>query len=252
MKERMFRFKQFSVVHSRSAMPVGVDGVLIGAWASAGGERILDAGCGCGLIALMLAQRNSSALVTGIDCHLPSVEESASNFAESPWSRRLEARLCIFPEEVSGIDKFDGIVSNPPFFHAGIGAVDSARLKARHAGALSAKSLIEHAPEMLNPDGYLSVIVPAEEYGSLVARAAASGLNVARWCFVKDHESAPEKRVMLEFRYYPEAIPDTDGILAADTSANREPEGETLTMFESDGSPTGQYRRLCGPFYLKF
>ncbi|MDE7096663.1 MAG: tRNA (adenosine(37)-N6)-methyltransferase TrmM, partial [Muribaculaceae bacterium] len=53
-----FRFKQFSVSHHRSSMKVGVDGVLIGCWTQIDGvSRILDVGTGCGLIALIMAQR---------------------------------------------------------------------------------------------------------------------------------------------------------------------------------------------------
>lgn len=41
----MFTFKQFSVDDALTAMKVGTDGVLLGAWA-AGGKRILDIGTG--------------------------------------------------------------------------------------------------------------------------------------------------------------------------------------------------------------
>ena len=62
----MFSFKQFSVCQDRSAMKVGTDGVLLGAWAS-GGNSILDVGTGTGLIALMMSQRFPQAQVTAID-----------------------------------------------------------------------------------------------------------------------------------------------------------------------------------------
>ena len=61
-----FRFKKFEILQDRCAMKVGTDGVLLGAWAS-GGTRILDIGCGTGLIALMMAQRFPAAQVVGID-----------------------------------------------------------------------------------------------------------------------------------------------------------------------------------------
>ena len=53
-----FRFKQFGVDDRRSALRVGTDGVLVGAWAVAPQDaiRMLDVGAGCGVIALMLAQ----------------------------------------------------------------------------------------------------------------------------------------------------------------------------------------------------
>lgn len=60
MSNPYFRFKQFTVWHDRCAMKVGTDGVLIGAWCDvAGCRRILDVGCGTGLIALMAAQRTA-------------------------------------------------------------------------------------------------------------------------------------------------------------------------------------------------
>ena len=69
---------------------IGVDGVLAGAWADVSGcSDILDVGTGCGLIALMCAQRNPTAGVLAIDIHRDSVEEAAGNFSNSLWSSRL-------------------------------------------------------------------------------------------------------------------------------------------------------------------
>ena len=63
-----FQFKQFRIVHEQSAMKVGVDGLLIGAWADvSGAKRILDIGTGTGLIALMMAQRNPTAIIDAVE-----------------------------------------------------------------------------------------------------------------------------------------------------------------------------------------
>ena len=54
-RQPTFRFKQFEISNCRSAMKVGTDGVLLGAWAFGGipperEVRVLDVGCGTGVI----------------------------------------------------------------------------------------------------------------------------------------------------------------------------------------------------------
>ena len=81
-REKVFRFQQFSVRNESSAMKVGTDGVLLGAWAQGGErdpERVLDIGTGTGLIALMLAQRFPKATIDAIDIDKTAVEEASYN-----------------------------------------------------------------------------------------------------------------------------------------------------------------------------
>ena len=63
-RQTTFRFRQFDVSNKLSAMKIGTDAVLLGAWAFealgfAGRPilRVLDIGCGTGVHSLMLAQR---------------------------------------------------------------------------------------------------------------------------------------------------------------------------------------------------
>ena len=85
-----FRFRQFEVFHDRCAMKVGTDGVLLGAWADVcDGTRILDVGCGSGLVALMVAQRAPLASVVGVDIDHEAVEQATENAARSPFAGRV-------------------------------------------------------------------------------------------------------------------------------------------------------------------
>lgn len=252
MKSGLFHFKRFSVSHCRSSMKVGVDGVLIGAWAT-GGSRVLDVGTGCGVIALMMAQRYPEAIVDAIDIDISSVKEAADNFAASPWGVRLRAvhdsysgfieHKCrdktngeLSEREREDCSEYDLIVSNPPYFDSGVTDFSSARTVARHQGSLSPEILISEACGILSPDGKVSMIVPSEFMGRICDCSRRCGLSLHRSCLVKAHESAQSKRIMLEFG---RALPEHEAV-------------ETLVMFDKDGFPTPEYKTLCGEFYLRF
>lgn len=250
-KERLFRFKQFSAAHGRSAIPIGMDGVLTAAWADIGHARtILDAGTGCGLIALICAQRNPGARILGIDTHDPSVQEAADNFRASPWPDRLTARRLPFADLTD--ERFDHIVSNPPFFHDGIEDPSrSARLAARHADLFGPVQLITHGAALLTPGGRITLIAPARDEAALLRAGAEVGLAPRRLCRVSSRPGAEPIRVLLTLADPGQTVSDPDRPKA-------DPELTTLTIHRADptGDPvddyTPEYRRLTAPFYLKF
>ncbi|PAM93956.1 tRNA (adenine-N(6)-)-methyltransferase, partial [Flavobacterium sp. IR1] len=116
-----FHFKQFSVEQDRSAMKIGTDGVLLGAWASLENDpqTILDVGTGTGVIALMLAQRSGAELIDALEIDENAYEQSVENFENSDWGDRLfsyHAEFDEFVEEMQDEEKYELIISNPPFY----------------------------------------------------------------------------------------------------------------------------------------
>lgn len=113
-----FTFKQFAVKQERSAMKIGTDGVLLGTWTSIDNQplSILDIGAGTGIISLLLAQRSLSKTIDAIELDENAYEECVDNFEASDWGDRLfcyHSSAQQFAEEVD--DKYDLIVSNPPY-----------------------------------------------------------------------------------------------------------------------------------------
>lgn len=244
MKEGLFHFKEFSVSHFNSSMKVGVDAVLLGSWVTPAGNQILDVGTGCGVIALMLAQRNRNANILGIDIHGDSINEAKDNFSSSPWNIRMSACLKSYSELISECrDCFDLIVSNPPFFDSGVNEFNNARMAARHQGLLSPEIIILNSSSLLKSNGRLGMIVPSEFFSSLRDIGISSGLTLSRAMFVKDHPSSAIKRVLLEFM--------KKGSYDIYTSVVEE-EVPVLTMFDKQRNPTEEYRKLGHDFYLKF
>ncbi|HAH60329.1 MAG TPA: tRNA(1)(Val) (adenine(37)-N(6))-methyltransferase, partial [Bacteroidales bacterium] len=88
-----FTFKQFTVDDSNCPMKVGTDAVLLGAWADfKGAKTLLDIGTGCGILALMAAQR-SEAYITAIDVHDEAIQRATLNFLNTLWGKRLNAEV---------------------------------------------------------------------------------------------------------------------------------------------------------------
>ena len=232
-----FRFKQFSVSHDRSSMKVGVDGVLIGCWCHLDREEIiLDLGTGCGLIALICAQRSVASTIRAIDIDVPSVEEASANFQKSPWSDRLSAE-CLDFTEMPADEKFTVIVSNPPFFNAGVINDHKARTLARHQIGMTLEDIVVMSKSHLVEGGRLDMILPVGELDSVRKAVEASGCSLTRITYVRGHEKAPLKRVMTEIVNRENAIRIEESV---------------LTLSLSDGSPTDEHRALCGEFYLHF
>jgi tRNA1(Val) A37 N6-methylase TrmN6 len=80
-----FKFKQFTIKQDKTAMKVGTDGVLLGAWTPLDlkPDSILDIGTGTGLIALQLAQRSSAFQIDALEIDENAYEQAGDNFENS-------------------------------------------------------------------------------------------------------------------------------------------------------------------------
>lgn len=243
-RETTFRFKQFDVVNTLSAMKVGTDGVLLGAWAMSdlpadAAVSILDVGTGSGVIALMLAQRFSAARITGLEIDADACGEAAGNFCRSPWPDRLDAVRGDFSNPCAVSRKFNFIVSNPPFYSDGLKAPDNARSMARHDGALSLDMLMRQAFRALYDDGRLSLVLPAERVDDLRYLATLNGFTLSRITNVRTVQRKPFRRILAEL---------TKGA----TSGSGGCDESTLMIYESPGTFSREYKELLADFYLNF
>ena len=234
-REKTFRFKQFAVVNDLTAMKVGTDGVLLGAWCPVeGAHRVLDVGTGCGVIALMIAQRNNHAVIDAIDIDPGAIKEAAFNFESSLWSQRLTAIECDF-NSMDAKTRYDLIVSNPPYFTNGILPTGDARTVARHTASLTYDQLIKGAAKHLADEGVLALISPTDAEASIIKASTFASLHVRSMTRVIPVEGANPKRTLWL-------------LSRCDAAAYHE---NTLTIARQDGTFTREYVELTGNFYLK-
>lgn len=233
-REKVFRFKRFAVVNDRTAMKVGTDGVLLGAWCPVEGVlHALDVGTGCGVIALMIAQRCDDAVIDAIDIDHDAIQEATLNFQNSPWGDRLTATEGDF-NVMAGEVRYDLVVSNPPFFTNGVLPDGDARTVARHTASLTYRQLIEGAARRLTDDGTLALISPFDAEGDIIEAATLASLPVRQKTRVVPVDGAAAKRTLW--------------LLSRRDLPYRE---DTLTIAHRDGTFTSEYITLTGAFYLK-
>ena len=200
MANPYFSFKQFTVYHDRCAMKVGIDGVLLGAWSNVeNSKHILDIGTGTGLIALMLAQRSSS-IIDAIEIDSDAVEQAIENIERSPWTNRIkvhEISLQSFAEIT--LQRYDLIVSNPPYFVNSMKTPSLIRTTARHTDTLTHEELISNAMTLLKPTGRICIILPVTEAALCKSFALSKKIYCTREVKVIPKPNSDVKRILMEF-----------------------------------------------------
>ena len=221
--------------HSESALKLGTDAVLLGAAMSIRGSerRALDIGTGCGVIALMAAQRSAHCRITGIDIDLPSVQEAARNFAASPWADRLEAVLCALEEFRPETGNYDLIFSNPPYYDDSLKNPDERSAAARHTHSLPHATLCSRVRELLAEDGRFCVVLPSDVFSRFRRTAASFGLYLHRELDVCTTPSKPISRVVAEF-----GLQNGGDIL------------KECLILQENGSKSADYKEITKNFYL--
>lgn len=200
MPNSYFQFKQFTVYQNDCAMKVGTDGVLLGAWANTGGaKRVLDIGAGTGLLSLMVAQR-SSAQILGIEIDGLAARQATENVERSDWRDRIKIENVSLQEfVVQTKEKFDFIISNPPYFNGSLKAESKERTMARHTDTLSYEVLLKSVSTMLTEEGRFAVVLPYSEKERFIPLAATHNLFTSRIVEVYPTPKSTPKRILAEF-----------------------------------------------------
>ena len=207
---KSFSFKNFDIHQSENVFRVGTDGVLLGSLANVDkASRVLEVGTGTGLISLMLAQRNGSATFLGIDINCDAVHLTQINFMKSPFHSRLENRQQDF-KTFQTDEKFDLIVSNPPYFEES----DSGKDKiARQTIELDFRQLILKTTQLLSGKGVFSVIIPFASEAYFIEVCHSRELYLQRRIKIRGIREGVVKRLVLEFSFEPKAIVEEEIIL---------------------------------------
>jgi tRNA1Val (adenine37-N6)-methyltransferase len=236
MANNYFSFKQFTVYQDRCSFKAGTDSVLLGAYADIyGAEKILDIGTGTGLISLMLAQR-CSARIIAIEPDYDSYKQACENISNSKWNERIEVRNTDLQNFNQGSEKFDLVVTNPPYFIDSLKNPDSRRAASRHNVTLSSEEILNGATDLIAENGRLQIILPYIEGNIFIEKALRYGFFCNSILKIKPQPASKIRRLILGFSK--RIIPVTGKYLTIENGKRHE--------------FTDEYINLTKDFYLNF
>lgn len=261
-----FRFKEFSVRQDYSAMKVNSDSVLLGAWTtvpSMNEINVLDIGTGTGLIALMIGQRCSKldikGNISGVEIDELSIRDAEYNFKNVAFKNvsfnLIRGAVQQMERENAYKERFNLIISNPPYFINSLQSGENSKDRARHTDSLSQGDLIKSVFYMLKPGGIFALILPIAEgelflnkmeFVSKIRRdRGESSIIMRRYCEVFTTIKKGAKRVLLEFELSNIETP------TGKEKYSIEKQKERLILSNNE-EYLPEYKTLTKDFYLSF
>ena len=166
------------------------------------GERAVDLGTGCGVLALLLARLEGSCFVTGVEFQPAMAQIAARNIIMNDLAHRVE----VVSDDVISlkarfpVDSFDLVVSNPPYRRPGTGKVSprAGRDDARHETSATLADFLAAAKFLVKPSGRICFIYHTCRLAELMAQAALQKLGVLRLRMVHGNSTAPARMFLVE------------------------------------------------------
>ncbi len=206
MANSYFQFKQFTVHQEHCAMKVTTDACLFGAWAALQWKEMLhdaishspaalDVGTGTGLLSLMLAQK-TRCVIDALEIDQLAHQQSKENFNASPWPERINA-IYGDAREFYFLNKYDLVISNPPFYENELRSPVRATNRARHDESLLLPELLALIEKTLKPAGRFYLLLPFKRKEEIIEHVNKTGLRILHKAFMKQTISHEPFRLML-------------------------------------------------------
>lgn len=193
------------LVQAANGYRFSLDPVLLADFVTLGDCRKgLDLGCGCGVLALLLARRSPQLQFCGWERQVQLAQRAQRSCELSGLEGRVTVRQADLREhrELTPAGAFDLVVTNPPYRATGNGQVapNDERAAARHELAGGLEDFLAAAGWCLRHGGRFAIVYLAERLAELLAGMAAAGIAPKRLRLVHPRAGQPARMVMVEGR----------------------------------------------------
>lgn len=215
MANPYFQFKQFTIQQDHCAMKVTTDACLFGAWISKEIQhqnpkvsKVLDIGAGTGLLSLMMAQKNNSSMIDTIEMHKASFQQAKENIDASPFADRIN----IFYGDVKDFaftEKYDCIISNPPFYENDLRSSDISKNVAHHNEGLTLSELLSIIKTNLDYNGIFYLLLPYKRSNEIKGLMLKHEFSITQMILVRQSVNYDYFRIILSGKLKTEELVET-------------------------------------------
>lgn len=184
---------------------LSTDSVLLADFVKpAGARRGIDLGCASGVLALLLLTKSERLHMTGVERIPEAAALARENMEKNGFDRRTEiitGDLRLHREQFFA-GTFDLVVSNPPYFPVGSGALspDEGRASARGETNCSMEELCTAAAYLCRTGGSVCFVHKPERLSALFCAMAAHGIEPKRLRLVCHKAGSAPNLVLVEGR----------------------------------------------------
>ena len=166
---------------SDGCFPLSADSLALGEICTLKpGDRVLDLGCGAGLLLLLCACRETGLTLNGVEIDREAADLARRNLEDSG----LEGTILTADLREGDLPQADLVVSNPPWYPQGQ-AGDRA-----HVEGCTLTELCQAAAEVLGPKGRFALVHQPERLTDVLCALREAGLEPKRLQFCRH---TPEK-----------------------------------------------------------
>lgn len=211
----IFRFKKFEIRQDQCSMKVNTDAVLLGAWSDLSRKtKALDIGTGTGIIAIMMAQRCEQIISHGIEIDELAYAQAKYNMEHCIFASRLHViHRSIQDYMATTTEKYDLIITNPPFFTGGTFSFNQNKANVRHTIKLPHSDLLRAVKNLLIAGGHFDIILPFVEGLKFIEMAEKYDLGLYHQTEVRSRLDKNIERLLMRFEAKYRSAHTTDELI---------------------------------------
>lgn len=221
------------IVQSADAFCFSIDAVLLSHFATVkNGDAIIDLGTGSGVIPLLLSTRGERLSITGLELNAVVADRARRSVEINQLAHCIGIIQGDLKEaaKIFGHERFDLVVSNPPYLPIGIGETSqrSIRRMARHEVTATLQDVVKSSADLLSTGGRFALVHRPSRMADI-------------FCTLREYRLEPKRLRLI----HPAAGKEANMVLL-EAIKNAKPDlrvGKPIYIHEGDGSYTSQIDR---------